>query len=592
MVDMIIRGGTVYDGAGGPGYKADVAVKGGIITQVGDLSGLTAQKEIDAAGRAVTPGFIDMHSHADCSVAMWPDMESALGQGITTCFAGHCGMGVAPVKNYWLEQCFEARAFNKVIPQIPGGPIPGDGRVLETSKLRQAFFEAYGQELDWSSFGEFVQHLGCVGHGANMAINVGHSQLRQQFMGHDARRAATGDEIAQMVRELERSLDEGAFGLSFGFDYVSSMYAKEDELTALMDVCARRGAVVTAHMQTGPERRGKVNENFTLYDGFVEFLDLGLKTDAKIHISHIYTIETPGTGDPVAEARQAVDKILELIASYRTKGVEVTWDYLGQNPAACFFFPQLSGKFLPYVAECGGKQAFIKALNNPWYRDYVAQEIRSGGHRATSPFSALGRRAGKSWASNLVITGCSNRSFIGRSIGQISEELGMDCVDTAIEIVRQDPETMCDRQRETDPPSGHFYVLDEDMSFGTDNGAHDYGFIDQDGPDMPYVCGTPTEFVGMVEYFNTFRELPFEAMIKRMTGNGARAMGISDRGFIKPSMAADLLVIDRENLRSNLDLARPQTAPDGLDYVIVNGQVAVDHKRHLHPRAGFVIRRP
>ena len=151
---------------------------------------------------------------------------------------------------------------------------------------------------------------------------------------------------------------------------------------------------------------------------------------------------------------------------------------------------------------------------------------------------------------------------------------------------------MCDRRRDTDPAAGHYYVLDEDMSFGTDNGAHNYDFFDQSGPDMPYVIGTPTEFGGMVEYFNTLYELPFQALVKRMTGNAAKALRLTDRGFIWAGMRADLFVLDLSRLRSNLNLAEPRTAPDGIDYVIVNGKIAVDHKRHLHPRSGQIILRP
>ena len=593
MLDLILQGGIVYDGTGSDGFTADMGIQGGFISAIGDLSGQAARSVVDARGRAITPGFIDMHSHADCSVPMWPDMESALGQGVTTCFAGHCGMGLAPVRHYWLEQCFDARAIDKIIPQFAGGPIPGVGRVVETARLRPAFREAYGEDLDWGSFGEYLAHLKRVGHGANLAINVGHSQLRQQVLGPSAERAATPEEIRRMVQELDRCFDEGAFGLSLGLDYTSSMYARPDELTALMEVARSHGAVVTAHMRTEPSMWTTGGSGFPLFDGFEEFLELGLATGARLHISHIYTIAdiTPGKNSDLL-AENAVRSALALIDRYRSKGVEVTWDYLGTQPAACFFFPQLATRFRPYVDECGGKQAFARALSDPWYHKTVADEIRGGGHRAVSPFAALSKRAGARWGANLILSRCAEQRFVGRSIAEIAGELGLDCVDAALHIIQLDPETMCDRQRDTDPAAGHYYVLDEDMSFGTDNGAHNYDFIDQSGPDMPYVIGTPTEFGGMVEYFHTFRELPFQALVKRMTGNAAKALRLTDRGLIREGMRADLVVLNRKELRSNLNLAEPRTAPDGIDYVVVNGEIAVDHKKHLHPRTGQIISRP
>ena len=211
MYDLIIRNGILYDGTGSSGYPADLGIRNGFITAVGDLHAADAQAVIDAAGRAVTPGLIDMHSHADCSLPMWPDAESLLGQGITTVFAGHCGMSLAPVTGYWLEQYFEGEALDQVIPQFPGGPIPGIGRVVRTDDLAAPFQKAYGTALDWRSFGEYLQHLERNGIGVNIAANVGHSQLRQQVLGFDARRAATPQETARMCDMLDTALSEGAY---------------------------------------------------------------------------------------------------------------------------------------------------------------------------------------------------------------------------------------------------------------------------------------------------------------------------------------------------------------------------------------------
>jgi N-acyl-D-amino-acid deacylase len=592
MIDLIIRGGTIFDGTGAVGFRADVAVKNGYIVEIQDHVDHEAALAIDARGLAVTPGFIDMHSHADCSVPMWPDMESALGQGITTCFAGHCGMGVAPIPSLWLEQCFEGRAFNKLIPQVSGGPMPGKGRVLAVEVLRSAFEEVYDQPLDWRSFGEYLAHLERTGHGANLAICVGHNQLRQQILGHDAARAATPEEVKQMESELTRALDEGAFGVSFGFDYYSGMYAEENEVVALMRVASERNAVVAAHMRRGPRPGARVGPSHPLLAGFTEFLELGLRTGARIHVSHVYPafqVANERNSDILGKA--AAYSSLELVERYRRQGLQATWDYLGLNPAACFFFPQLATRFRPYVDDCGGKTAFARALGNEWYRTAIAREIRDGNHRAASPIAYLNRKAGEKWGADLVITRCEERAFEGRTIEAIAAETGLDCVETAIEIMRRDPETLCDRKRDVDPVEGHVFVQDQEMSFGIDNGAHNYDFIEQDGPDLPYVKGTPTEFGGMVEYFRTFKELPFEALIKRMTGNAAKALRLSDRGFVHEGMRADLLVIDRENLKSNLNPAEPPTAPDGIVWVLVNGTVAVENKRHLRPRTGTVIRR-
>ena len=145
MAWTLIRGGTVVDGTGSPPFQADVCIRDGVIDAVGpDLSAPEGAQVMDAAGKLITPGFINMHSHSDCSAAMYPNMESTLGQGITTEFAGHCGLGVAPVQHSWLYMFPEKKAFTKVMPEPPGGthttpisfPLSGCGSPLPRPTVR------------------------------------------------------------------------------------------------------------------------------------------------------------------------------------------------------------------------------------------------------------------------------------------------------------------------------------------------------------------------------------------------------------------------------------------------------------------------
>ena len=152
MAWTLLRGGTVVDGTGSPPFQADVCIRDGVIDTVAPaLSAPEGARVIDAAGKLITPGFINMHSHSDCSAAMYPNMESTLGQGITTEFAGHCGLGVAPVQDDWLYMFPEKRAFTKVMPEPPGGINPYNAYLVPTRRLREPFAQAYGQELDWTT---------------------------------------------------------------------------------------------------------------------------------------------------------------------------------------------------------------------------------------------------------------------------------------------------------------------------------------------------------------------------------------------------------------------------------------------------------
>ena len=251
MAWTLIRGGTVVDGTGSPPFQADVCIRDGVIDAVGpDLSAPEGAQVMDAAGKLITPGFINMHSHSDCSAAMYPNMESTLGQGITTEFAGHCGLGVAPVQHSWLYMFPEKKAFTKVMPEPPGGINPYNAYLVPTQRLREPFAQTYGQELDWTTYGQFLEHLRRVGLGANLAVVAGQAQIRLQAMGTDYHRDATETEIAAMEDALSEAMDGGALGLSLGLDYEPGLFAGREELLRLMKLVAARGGIVTAHTRS------------------------------------------------------------------------------------------------------------------------------------------------------------------------------------------------------------------------------------------------------------------------------------------------------------------------------------------------------
>ena len=219
MAELLIKGGMVIDGTGNAGYEADVFVKDGKIakiakiaknekTETGPSDFAAADIQVlDARGKLVTPGFINMHSHSDCSVAMYPEMESTLGQGITTEFAGHCGLGVAPVDQYWLYMFPEKRAFSRVIPEPIGGINPYDAYVVPTDCLRKPFEEVYGEKLDWSAYGEFIDHMRKRGMGANLVLVAGHAQMRLQAMGLDYIYVNDGNDVQALIEAFSKVKD-------------------------------------------------------------------------------------------------------------------------------------------------------------------------------------------------------------------------------------------------------------------------------------------------------------------------------------------------------------------------------------------------
>jgi N-acyl-D-amino-acid deacylase len=188
MYDLIVRKGTVIDGTGASAFRTDVAVRGGSIAAVGQLDGCQASRVIDAEGRLVVPGFIDSHSHADCMVAQCPDLESLTVQGVTTICTGHCGIGIAPVHDYYMSTFNDEDAVARVIPHLFAGMRPGHVPAVDARPFKEAYKEVYGVDFDWSTWGKYLAHIERTGVGVNMVPLVGHGQLRHQTMGTDYRR--------------------------------------------------------------------------------------------------------------------------------------------------------------------------------------------------------------------------------------------------------------------------------------------------------------------------------------------------------------------------------------------------------------------
>ena len=178
MYDLIIKNGLVIDGTGGLSFQADVAVQDGFICAVGALKDAVAAQVIDAAGKVVTPGFIDGHNHADLMAARFPDMENLTVQGVTTVCTGNCGLSSAPIPNYYMSTMGDREALEKIIPPLMTEQIPQfSATVLPVDQVREAFRSAYDVALDWSGWKEYIQHLERTGIGANMMGLVGHGVL-------------------------------------------------------------------------------------------------------------------------------------------------------------------------------------------------------------------------------------------------------------------------------------------------------------------------------------------------------------------------------------------------------------------------------
>ncbi len=569
---ILIRNGLIIDGTGNPGFQADLLIENGRIEALGGIGEVSGAEVINAAGCWVTPGFINMHSHSDCSAAMYPGMQSTLGQGITTEFAGHCGLGVAPVPEYWIYMFPEKKAFTRVMPEPIGGINPYAFYAIPTDMMRKAFYEAYGEQLDWTSYSSFIDHLKKRGTGANLVLAAGQAHIRLAAMGLDFRRAATEKEIRIMEEALENAIAGGARGLGLGLDYQPGLYASREELLRLMKKTAELGGVVTAH--TRSRSHPYYRKEVCFRDGLIEFLELGLLSGAPLHVCHIQNAFDTDSED-CRQTAENVEKTLRILDDYRAKGVQVTWDVIPKHLFGPFHYPMAASLFQPYVEQCGGVEAFSRMLSVGNYREIVETEIRNGNHASRGIFTRFDPKNNPEWGKNYKITQSENRSIIGSTLQQAAGTC--DALTFLLDALASDPylSLMPLGRRPEETPDRDAFVRQTDACIGMDTWTFSYDAQLND-PRMPLECGSPATYCGMTEFLFDRRntEQP-ETTIRKLTGNPAKVLGLPDRGILRENAAADVLLIDPEKLTGEEFAADPRRAPEAIRSVFVNGAKAM-----------------
>lgn len=585
--DTLLLDANVIDGSGAAPFKANIGITGGEISYIGGELPQAGQI-IDAAGRYVSPGFIDMHSHSDYTLPVYPDAGSAIAQGITTMAAGNCGMSPSPCGRLYLPFCYEERALAAVLPEPIGGVNPGFMQTVPPELLRESFRRYYGFDLDWHSFAEYAVHLRACGIAPNLTAMAGHGAIRLQVMGTDIRRAATETEVQEIAALCAQSMDEGAAGISFGLDYEPGGWADGAELEAVARCVASRGKTLAAHYQLRASRRGAVSPGHTPVDGIMEMLDLAERTGVHLHLSHLSVSYDIKPYD-LELAKCGVRRVLDIIDEYRSRGVIITCDALPDYTGGDYFYPNIAQRFLPYVLQAGGMEAFSRALNTGNYKDLIAADIRAGRHASSSVMTRLDPVAAPHWGEGAVITRCSDKKYAGKTVGELCRETGRNYVSLLLDILSSDPYACYNMWSARGVGADTEVILTEtDIPLGLDVSSVDYvqrTWFNDGRPENRRSTGT---YCGFVKYL-TSGIAPIESLVHRITGAAADVLGLENRGHIKKGAAADLVVFDAGRLCPNEDFVEPARRPSGIDCVFVNGVPVVLEGEFTGARPGMVL---
>jgi N-acyl-D-aspartate/D-glutamate deacylase len=526
MDDLLICDGDVIDGTGAPARRADVVVRGGRIVAIEAGYPGQARRIIRAKGYVVAPGFIDVKTHSDLTLPIYPRAESRVHQGITTELVGSCGFTGAP---------------------IPAGRLPVVADYLAATAPGLGFKE--------TSFAEYIESFPPTS--VNVAMQVGHNTVRVAVMGLE-KRPPRAEEQAEMERLVEEALEAGAVGLSSGPFTAPGAFAEAQELEALARIAARRGAGYATHL------RDEANSVFEAAD---EAIAAAERTGARTRIVHV---KLSGT-----ECWGKAPRLLDQLSAARNRGVPIDCDHYPYTTAV-----NPLRNLLPSWVQEGGAAQMLKRLGDSKARNDIRAELSARG------LNAFGRIP--SWEAVRISTSPRDADIVGQTIADISRQRACDPIDVLCAILVTDRGATRALITAMDEEDIRAFIACPWVLVGSDGRAvGPGGALARDLP-HPRFYGTFPRILG--HYARELGLLTLPEAIHKMTGASAAAIGLRDRGVLRPGAAADITVFDPALVADRATFEEPRLYPEGIIHVIVNGAAVIDAGVHTGTLPGQIIK--
>lgn len=530
--DVIIRGGTVYDGSGAPGEAGDVAIEGDRIAAVGDLGAATAGTVIDAEGLAVAPGFINMLSWA---------VEDLIEDGRSL---GDILQGVT------LEVFGEGVSYG-----------PWSDELKRQAKERQS--DIY-YDIEWTTLGEYLEYLEKKGVSPNVASFVGATTLRASVIGYDNRQAAP-EELAKMQDMVREAMREGAMGVGSSLIYAPANFASTEELTALMSAASEYGGMYISHIRSEDEQ---------LLEAVDELIEIARRTNSP---AEIYHLKASGRAN-----WDKLDGVIEKVEAAQQEGLKITADM--------YAYPASSTGLdaaMPLWVQEGGYEKWAARLKDPQTRAKVADEILNGSDGFVSGITNAGGPEG------VLFVGFRNpglRKYIGKTLAEVAAERGAPYPETAIDLVIEDRSRVQVVYFSMSEDNIRKEIALPWVSFGSDGGsmAPEGVFLEQST--HPRAYGNFARI--FAKYVREEGVLTIEEAVRKLTSLPAGNLKIKDRGLLAPGYYADVVVFDPETIQDKATFAEPHQLATGVSHVFVNGVWTVKDGEHTGAKGGRAVRGP
>jgi N-acyl-D-amino-acid deacylase len=527
--DIIINNGTVYDGTGAKPRRADVGIKGDRIAAVGDLKSAKAATIVDAQGLAVAPGFINMLSWAVDDLVVDGRSMGDIKQGVTTEIFGE-GDSMGPLNDEMKRRRLAAQGDLKF-------------------------------PIEWTTLGEYLQHLEKKGVSPNVASYIGATTIREYVIGLEDKKAKP-EQLSQMRELVRREMEADALGIGSSLIYAPAFYASTEELIEMCKVAAEYRGKYISHMRSEGNR---------LIEAVEELLRIAREANIP---AEIYHLKAAGQSN-----WRKMDQVIAMVEKARRDGLKITAD-MYTYPAGS---TGLDAAMPPWVLD-GGYEAAFKRLRDPETRKKIAQEIRTPTDRWENLLLASGS------PDRVLLVGFKNESlkkYTGRTLSEVAKLRNEDYTDTIMNLVVEDQSRV----------GAVYFMMSEEnirkqiklpwVSFGSDAGSMPAEGVFLKSSTHPRAYGNFARLLG--KYVREEKVITLEEAIGRLTGLPATNLELDHRGFLKEGYFADLVVFDPKTIADRATFEKPHQFAVGVRHVFVNGAQVLKDGEHTGAKPGRAL---
>jgi len=528
--DLVITNGHIVDGTGSPWYSGDIGIRDGRIAAIGNLSGGARKRTVDAKGRVVAPGFVDMLGQSETTILVDPRLPSKIYQGITTEITGEGG-SAAPLND-----------------AIIANDRPG--------------YEHYKINPDWRTFRQYFSRLEKQGMGINLASYVGATQVRRMVLG-DADVQPTPEQLEKMKALVREAMRDGAVGVSTSLMYAPAPYAKTEELIALASEASKFGGIYATHMR---------NESDSVLESIDEAVRIGREARIPVEIWHFKVAGKANFG--------RMPQLVARVNKARAEGVDVEAD----TYAYTAWFNSMSA-FVPAWAHDGGDAKLIERLKDPATRARIRKDMETPSKDWDYEWDEI---TGPQDVMISVVQNPALKKFQGKRLTEVARTLNQDPMDALFDLLVEDQAfTECAVFGMSEPDVAlalqqSWVSVDNDSS-----GTSPEGILGEEHP-HPRAYGTFPRILR--KYVREEKKLTLEEAIRKFSALPAQRMRLADRGVLKDGMWADVVVFDPETVRDLATFDDPNRLSEGMEYVLINGVPVIENGKMTGALPGKVLR--